>query len=152
MVTYIWDGWLIEVLQSMKVVESFVDYNLGSKLLLKTLPYFSCAWWRLPLSGRQKSPGVAHTCSVVSIHLIMGKLYFRQPSVVVLRLLGWILWCEKLSSGNQKGMPLLWVYIPYLPWCGGQFPSFPSVTFMLAQWWRSLCSLSPRCLAFLSLR
>lgn len=43
--------------KSIKEADSCVMENLSSKLLRETLP--SCARWRLPVPGRQTSPGVA---------------------------------------------------------------------------------------------
>lgn len=105
--------------KSIKEADSCVMENLSSKLLLKTLP--SCAWLRLPVLGRQTSPGVAHAQhrvysfshgqvlhSVVSIHLAIGKLNFQQLFVAMVL----ILWHEKLSSRNQSSIPLLSVQVP----------------------------------------
>lgn len=125
--------------------------NLGSKLLLKTLP--SCAWWRLPVPGRQTSPGGGHAQhrvyslshgqvphSVVSSHLAIGKINFQQLFVAMSRPLVWIFRREKLSSETRVVYPCC--EFKYLLRCAGFSPSLPSATFMLAQWGRWLALLT----------
>lgn len=125
--------------------------NLGSKLLLKPLP--SCAWWRLPVPGRQTSPevGQAQHCvyslshgqvphSIVSSHLAIGKINFQQLFVAMSRPLVWIFRREKLSSETRVVYPCC--EFKSLLRCAGFSPSLPSATFMLAQWGRGLVLLT----------
>lgn len=82
--------------------------SLGNKIPAKNTSMFLLGLMEVASVRKTKiawnSPSMH---SVVCIHLTTGKLYFQQPSVVVLRPLAWILWYEELSSRNQKGIPLL---------------------------------------------